>query len=376
MAATIADIIRVMEARVPLHLAEDWDNVGLQVGKMDWPVRSIWIALDPLHDVVDEACRNDVDLLITHHPLIFQPLKRIDFDTPVGSIIQMASRHRLAIYAAHTNLDSAADGINDVLASRIGLTNLNVLVKAKATAMYKLVVYVPAEYEQQVLDALFETKAGEIGSYTCCSFRSSGKGTFRPGSAAKPFVGKPDEISHTDEIRLETVVRREDLSAVIEHVRKNHPYETMAYDVYPLLPPETDTRQKHGIGRVGELGETTELLSFAQSLKKKLELKFVKVAGKPDLPVRQVAVCSGSGSSLMNAFFSSGAQVFISGDLRYHDAREAEAAKLALIDIGHFASEHLVLEALAQRLDRALSANGLDVKIEACRLENDPFIIV
>ena len=376
MTATIADIIKVIEARAPLHLAEEWDNVGLQVGKMDWPVQSVWIALDPLYDVVDGACRNNVDLLITHHPLIFQPLRCIDFNTPVGSIIQMATQHRLGIYAAHTNLDSAAGGINDVLAYRIGLTNLNVLGKAKTTAIYKLVVYVPAEYEQQVLGSLFETKAGEIGSYTCCSFRSRGKGTFRPGATAKPFIGRPDEISHVDEVRLETVVRREDLSAVIEHVRENHPYETMAYDIYPLLPPETDTKHKHGMGRVGELGETMELLSLALSIKKKMGLKFVKVAGKPDLLVRRAAVCSGSGSRLMNDFFSSGAQVFISGDLRYHDAREAEAANLALIDIGHFASEALVLEMLAERLNKELSANGLDVKIEAYRLENDPFIIV
>jgi len=376
MATTLADIIKIMENMAPSGLAEEWDNVGLQLGQLEWPVRSIRVALDPLLEVVADACRNDVDLLITHHPLIFHPLRSINFNTPLGTIIQMATRHNLAIFTAHSNLDSVIGGINDVLASRIGLKNLKVLRKVKSTEMYKLVVYVPVEYEHKILSSLFETKAGTIGSYTCCSFRSSGKGTFRPGSSAKPYAGKPNEISHADEIRIETVVHRDDLTSAVEHIRESHPYETMAYDVYPLLPPEADGAQRPGPGRVGELDETVELLSLAESIKKELGLNSLQVAGKPDLQVRRVAVCSGSGSSLMNDFFASGAQVFISGDLKYHDAREAEAADLGLIDIGHFASEHLMVEILAKRLGKALAANKVEVDVEACRLENEPFMLL
>lgn len=276
MTATVADIIKVMETMAPLRLAEEWDNVGLQVGQLDWPVRSIWVALDPLYDVVDGACRNGVDLLITHHPLIFNPLRCINFDTPVGSVIQAAAGHKLAIFAAHTNFDSAADGINDLLAFRVGLADLKVLK------------------------------------------------------------------------------------------RGDHPCEDSA----------TDDLQKQGLGRVGELEETMELLPLALSIKKKMGLKYIKIAGKPDLPVRRVAVCSGSGSGLMKDFYSSGAQVFISGDLRYHDAREVEALNLGLIDMGHFASEYLAIEVLAKRLDKILTADGKDVKVEACRLENDPFLVL
>jgi dinuclear metal center YbgI/SA1388 family protein len=276
MTATVADIIKVMETMAPLRLAEEWDNVGLQVGQLDWPVRSIWVALDPLYDVVDGACRNGVDLLITHHPLIFNPLRCINFDTPVGSVIQAAAGHKLAIFAAHTNFDSAADGINDLLAFRVGLADLKVLK------------------------------------------------------------------------------------------RGDHPCEDSA----------TDDLQKQGLGRVGELEETIELLPFALSIKEKLGLKYIKVAGKPDLPVRRVAVCSGSGSSLMKDFYSSGAQVFISGDLRYHDAREVEALNLGLIDMGHFASEYLMVEVLAKRLAKILAADGKEIKVEACGLENDPFLVL
>ena len=370
MVATIADIIEVMETVAPTRLAETWDNVGLQLGQEEWPVRSMWIALDPSLNVIHEACKKDVDLLITHHPLIFKPLKFINFKTPMGSIIRMAIQHQLALFVAHSNLDNAAEGVNDLLARRIGLEDLKVLESDKKTEDYKLVVYVPFEYEQKVLNALFETKAGEIGPYTCCSFRSNGKGTFRPESSAKPYSGKIGEISLVYEIRIETVVKKNDLDNVISHIRESHPYETMAYDVYPLLGPEN----KEGLGRIGSIGKSTDLVSFAMSIKERLGLNWVKVAGRPDLTVKTAAVCSGSGSGLMDVFFSSGAQVYISGDLKYHDARSVEAVDLGLIDIGHFASEHLMVEMLAERLKNILSKTDIDVKVEACKLESDPFM--
>jgi len=372
MEAKIFDIIKAMETIAPIWLAEEWDNVGLQVGQKNWPVRTIWIALDPGPDVVNDACRNGVDLLITHHPLIFHPLRSINLNTAVGAIIQKAIQHQMSIFSAHTNLDNAIDGLNDVLARRIGIKNLKVLGKVGATENYKLALYVPMAYEQQILNAIFETKAGEIGLYTCCSFRNKGTGTYRPGSSSKPFAGKVDEISHADEIRIETVVRKSDLNSVIEHVRKNHPYETMAYDIYPLI--ENEDRQ--GSGRIGDLGESTKLISFARSIKENLGLNSLKIVGNPDLTVDTAAVCTGSGSSLINNFISSGAQVYISGDLRYHDARAVEDANLGLIDIGHFASEHLIVDVLADRLEKILSKDGFYVKVEAYGLENDPFMIL
>lgn len=370
MATTVADVIRIMETLAPSRLAEEWDNVGLQVGQKDWPVRKIWVALDPAVNVVAEACREKADLLITHHPLIFKPLKSVDFNTPEGSIIRKASQHQLAIFSAHTNLDSVSEGVNDVLASKIGLKNLNVLKKVTAPEICKLVIYVPLEYEEKILNALFETKAGKIGEYSCCSFRSEGKGTFKPESSAKPFVGQEGEIFHADEIRLETVVLKGDLAGVVEHVRKHHPYERMAYDVCPLVTSES----RHGLGRIGETGEATSLMSFALKIKKDLGIGTVKTAGDPKLPIRKAAVCSGSGSSLMKAFLSSDADVYITGDLRYHDARDAETAGRGLIDVGHFASECIIVEVLADRLGKILSESGEDVRVEACQSEQEPFV--
>jgi len=372
MKTTITDIIKIMELYAPSRLAEEWDNVGLQIGDKNWPVETIWIALDPTPNVVKDASRNGVDLLITHHPLIFRPIKSINFSKPLGSIIQMASQHRLAIFSAHTNLDNAMDGLNDVLARRLGLRNLKVLGHAKKDEMFKLVVYVPVAHEQDFMTSFFETKAGDIGSYSCCSFRNKGKGTFNPGPSSKPFVGNIGEISHTDEVRIETVVRKKDLIGVIDHMKKNHPYERMAYDVYPILTSE-DTQ---GSGRIGKLDKSMNLKSFAASIKTKLGLDHIKIAGNPDLIINHVAVCSGSGSSFVNHFVTSGAQVYVSGDFGYHDARTAEAENLGLVDIGHFASEHLIVDVLANRLDKIISETGIDVKIEAYKLEKEPFMIL
>lgn len=368
----VQDIINLMEELAPSRLAESWDSVGLQVGRKDQPVRSIRVALDPLPEVVAQACDQHVDMLITHHPLFFQPLKNLDFNSPIGAILYQSAVHQLAVYCAHTNLDKVSGGLNDILAGRLGLEDVEVLAPGEDGESCKLVLYVPAEYEQQVLGALFETPAGIIGEYSCCAFRNAGKGSFLPSGQARPFIGKPGRISHVDEIRIETRVDKKDISAVISHVRSHHPYQTMAYDVYPLLP----ARSRHGFGRTGTITGRMHLLQFAQSIKEKLCLPNVKISGNPDMRVQRAAICSGSGSSLLNAFFASKADVYISGDLRYHDARAAESSGKALIDIGHFSSEHLMIEPVCDYLRKRISGAGWEIRVEAYQLEKDPFTML
>ena len=281
MAATVAQIIRIMDEVAPPWLAEEWDNVGLQIGDPRLPARRIWVALDSSPEVVKAACEKKVDLLITHHPLIFRPLKSIDFDTPGGSIIQMAAHHQLAIFSAHTNLDIVRDGVNDVLAQRLGLRHL----------------------------------------------------------------------------------------AMLQPV---HAGERSKEDISLLTGGETE----HGIGRIGSLAKASSLKSLVSMVKSKLKLDFVKVAGDHAMKVTLVAICSGSGSSLMQTFLSSKAQAYISGDIHYHDAREAETANRAIIDIGHFPSEHLMVDALAQQLESIISKAGIEAEITACTIEKDPFRII
>ena len=273
----VTDMVKVMEKVAPPFLAEPWDNCGLQVGDLQWPVSKVWVALDPLLSVLSAAAEQKVDLLITHHPLIFKPLRSIDLDTQTGKIVATALKAHTAIYAAHTNLDSTKNGINDVLARKIGLENLEPLVPAKTD-----------EYHN----------------------------------------GAPLPIGSA------------------------------------------------GMGRIGSLVPPMTVAHLAEEIKKRLDLKKIKLAGKSDRRVAKVAVCSGSGGGLLENFLASEADVFVSGDLRYHDARAAEDAGRALIDIGHFASEHLIVDALFHQLEQAAKEAGWNVQITPCRLEQDPFEII
>jgi dinuclear metal center YbgI/SA1388 family protein len=267
----VADMVAIMEKIAPAFLAEPWDNCGLQVGDLQWPVKKVWVALDPLFSVIDAAAGQNVDMVITHHPLIFKPLRAIDLDRPEGKIIAAALNSRMAIFAAHTNLDSAGNGINDELARKIGLDRVAPLVPAD-----------PAATE------------------TCAA----------------------------------------------------------------------------GMGRIGWLKSRRTVAALAQQIKERLGLDRVNVAGRTDRLVGAVAVCSGSGGSLLGNFLDSEADVYVTGDSRYHDARTVEASGRALIDIGHFASERIMIDMLCHLLGRAAADAGWDVRIEACKLEKDPFELI
>ncbi len=371
MPVTVNDIIAIMENIAPSSLAESWDSVGLQVGDGCWNVDRIRIALDPLPEVMEQACHDNINLLVTHHPLLFRPLKSLNVSTPVGKIIQMALENKTAVFSAHTNLDSAKGGINDFLSEKLGLQNTRVLQESKKDDTCKLVIFVPKQHQREVLTSLFASGAGQIGNYDCCSFRGTGTGTFRPRKGAKPFLGKIHELNEVDETRIETIVTQKDLPKILEDVIKSHPYETPAYDVYPLITPEFA-----GFGRVGDLDTPMALIDFARYVKKALNLPSLKMAGDSELRVEKVAVCSGSGSGLMKSFLASKAQCYVSGDLHYHDARDAQAYKRGLLDIGHFASEHIMVQMLVQRLRVAMEEKKLGVSVDACGLEKDPFRII
>jgi dinuclear metal center YbgI/SA1388 family protein len=369
MTATVAQIVRILDHLAPPRLAESWDNVGLQIGNRNWPVKKVWTALDPLPDVVARACENDVDLLVTHHPLFFKPIRQIDCNSPLGRIAEMALSRRLAIFSAHTNLDSVPGGVNDVLVDRMGLNMVRVLAGPADADMCKLAVFVPSNRVKAILDTLFALDAGRMGNYSCCTFRCEGVGTFLPGAGASPAIGKAGVLTEVQESRIEILVANSDLDAVVDAVKKVHPYESMAYDVYPL----TVRDQQTGLGRVGKLASPLPLDAFAVKLKAALNLPTVKVVGNGELMVETVAVCSGSGSSLLTAAVASGAQAYVSGDLGYHAARDAQQAGIGLIDVGHFGSEHLVVDVLAAFIRDALKASGIRATVEAVDTETDPF---
>ena len=369
---TVNDIIALMDQVAPPSLAQEWDNCGLQCGDGDWPVKQVMVALDPSPEVVSAACEKGVDLLITHHPLIFQPIKRLALDSPPGRLLDMAIRHRLAIFSAHTNLDSVRGGLNDRFAEKIGLKNVTLLAAEKADNFVKLAVYVPEQSFQQVFDAILETDSGATGKYSGCTFRQKGLGTFLPGEDARPFIGQPGHLATVDEYKIEIRVAKHRIFETLAHIRAHHPYETMAYDIYPQFPEPSD----HGIGRVGELEAAMDIATLSEKIKKALTLSFIKVSGPGNMPVKKVAICTGSGGGLMTSFFASGADVYISGDLKFHDAKDAQARGLALIDVGHFASEIIMTDLVADRLAALVRAKDRDVRVDAFEGETDPFYYI
>lgn len=368
----VSDVIRIMADMAPPHLAEEWDNCGLQFGSPNWKAEHVFVALDPGQEAVDAACRAGAGMLITHHPLIFKPLSSIDVDCPPGAIIDSASRNHLAIFAAHTNLDSARGGVNDVLSEKIGLSDIDVLCPSAPVQNYKLVVFVPEDHAERMVEAVCQSPAGRIGNYSCCTFGSPGQGTFTPGPGSDPYEGKSGQLSKVSETRMETVVKKGDLDAVIEQLKACHPYETMAYDVYPLA----SERSAQGLGRIGAVTPPLRLADLARDLKKNMGLAWARFSGPPDLLVDCAAVCSGSGGGLLDYFLASRAQVLITGDIKYHEAVRVAQQGRGLIDIGHFASEHIVVDVICSRIRQAARAVGDTVRVTAFDREADPFIHV
>jgi len=376
MSATVSEIISMMEELAPSFLAEEWDNVGLQVGRMDRKVTRIHIALDPTPEVVAKACDEGAEMLITHHPLIFAPLKTLDLATPLGDILARSVSSSLAIYSAHTNLDSAPDGLNDAFSRMIGMDPIGPLVPTADSETVKLVFFVPEEYRHKVMKALFSGGAGTIGKYSCCSFSSAGRGTYMPSGDAEPFEGSSRKMSCVEEVRVEAVVKRSKLDHVLNVVREVHPYETMEYNIYPLLRTADADATGAGLGRVGVFDPPMTLSGLARRVKEVFGLPFVRVVGNPDMPVRRAAVCTGSGASLMKAFYRSGADVYVSGELKYHDARTVLEKGKGLVDAGHFGTEYFACGLLVRVLKDKIRERGLAVDVVASDIEKDPFFLV
>ena len=366
--ACIQDLVGLLNRLYPSRLAEDWDNVGLQVGDPEEVVQRVLVALDPTLEAVETAIKSGCQALITHHPLIFHPLKKVVPNSEVGCVLFHAIQNRLALVVAHTNLDRARDGLNDWLAGRLGLLNIKPL-EAKKGELLKLVVYIPVDFGEEVAESLFAAGAGDVGEYDQCSFRTFGKGTFRPGAGTSPFVGEPGRREWVEEMRLEVIVPRENLERVIRKLHQVHPYEEVAYDLIPLENP----RQDLGLGRIGRLPGKTSLAQFAVRTKALLDAPVIRLVGDSERNIEKVAVCGGSGACLIGEAVRQGADLLITGDLKYHEARNAEAHGLAVIDAGHFHTEKWMIPNLAERLKKQAEKLGYEITFSKMLQEKDPF---
>ncbi len=367
-AQRIQDLVGLVHKLYAPDLAEDWDNVGLQVGDPGAPLERVMVALDPCLSAVQAARDAGAQALVTHHPLLFRPIKRLTPEDAVGQALWTAVRDGVAIISAHTNLDCAVDGLNSWLAGRLGVLQ-SAPLQPVAGDYLKLIVFIPAGHEQSVADALFSAGAGQIGAYDECSFRSRGEGTFRPGQGTKPFVGEIGQTETVDEIRLETIVPKRKLSRVLEKMQKAHPYEEVAYDLVPLQNQVPGA----GLGRIGRLEQATTLDVFAGRVKDALGCDHLRLTGSADRTVHKVALCGGSGAGLLQTAHRQGADVLVTGDVKYHDARQAEELGIALIDAGHFATEKLMIEQVADALQRAARQRHWEIVFDTYTGEQDPF---
>lgn len=369
--ARIQDLLGLLHGAYPAALAEDWDNVGLQVGDSTAVVERVLICLDPSEAALDAAGAADAQALLCHHPLLFRPLKSLTPKDETGRLVWRAVREGVAIISAHTNLDRGRDGLNDWLAARLGLEQSQPL-GAGESDLLKLVVFVPTGYEDQVAEALFAAGAGQVGAYDHCAFRGQGTGSFRPGAGSEPFIGTLGRTERVAEIRLETILTRGVQTRVVERMLKAHPYEEVAYDLIPLA----NQRREVGLGRIGRLPVATDFGRFALQVRDALGASHVRIVGDSARAVSKVAVCGGSGASMLSEAIRQGADVLVTGDVKYHEAKQAQAQGIGLIDAGHFHSEQLMVAGLSARLQQAANERGLAIEFRQMTGEQDPFRVI
>ncbi len=369
--ARLADVVGIINGLCPPHLAEEWDNVGLQVGDPAAKIEKILVCLDAEEIAVEAAQNCGAQLIISHHPVIFKPLTRVSPVDMSGKVVFQAIKNGIAIVSAHTNLDRAADGLNDWLATRLGVQSGVPLEPPQSGAYYKLVVYIPVGHEIEVRNAVLGAGAGHVGDYDNCSFSSCGQGTFRGSVDTQPFIGTAGELETTKEIRFETIVPVVAAQKVVARMLQAHPYEEVAYDLIPLANKENRT----GLGRIGALEKTMSLEQFAGLVKQQLQLPAIKLVGDLQQQISRVAVCGGSGMSLLSAALRQGADCLVTADIKFHEAQRARAEGITLIDAGHFATEQIMVAELSQRLREKFSTKQFEVEIIEMATEEDPLVI-
>lgn len=367
MAVKCQKIISCIEEFAPKYLAEEWDNVGLQVGTPSAEIDTILVALDVNKDVVDEAVAIGAQLIVSHHPLFFKPIHNLRFNTPFGSLISTIIKNDLNVYSAHTNLDSSRGGVNAALAEKLGLQDVEILNPDKQEELVKLVVFIPASHAEVVREAITKAGAGFIGNYSDCTFMVNGTGTFRGLEGTNPFIGETGTLEKAEEIRLETVMPKRIANLVVRAMLKAHPYEEVAYDLYPLI----NTGETLGIGRIGILEDYMTLEEFCDMVKGALDLQHLKVVGDMRGKVKKIALCGGSGAGFIKKAHFLGADLLLTGDVKYHEAQEAEALGLNIVDAGHNGTEALIVPILAQHIADKLSKDQL--KVHVSKVNTDPF---
>ena len=338
----IKDLSVFLESIAPIDLSEVYDNCGLIVGSDQTEISKALLTLDCTEEVVDEAIAENCNLIIAHHPIIFGGIKKLNGKNYVERTVIKAIKNEIAIYAIHTNLDNVLSGVNQKIAEKLHLENCKIL-EEKTSNLLKLHTYIPDAYLTKVQQAIFEAGAGNIGNYSDCSFIVSGKGTFKAGLDAKPFVGEKGVLQTENEMRLETVFPKRLKEKVLKALFESHPYEEVAYDLFELVNADT----RIGSGIIGNLQLEMAENEFLAFLKDKMELEMIKYTSFNSRKIKKVAVCGGAGSFLLKKAIWAGADAFVSADFKYHEFFDAEK-RLMIADIGHYESEKFTKTLLSE----------------------------
>ena len=364
----VKDIQGIIEAWAPPEIAWERDNVGLQVGDAEAEVRGVLVCLDVTPAIALEARKRRANLIVSHHPLLFRPLHAVTPVSHAGALVIALLKEGVSLYSAHTNLDSARGGTSFALARALQLRDIDFLLKSCEIAR-KIVTFVPAEHVDRVAAAMSGAGAGIIGNYGECSFRVEGTGTFRGDASSHPSVGTKGRLERVPETRLEMVAPRWQVGAVVKALKSTHPYEEVAYDIYPM----ENRSNGFGMGIIGTLPRPVRLSNFLAMIKRSLSAKMVRfVAGKGQT-VQRIAACGGGGAELLAEAVRQGADAFVTGDVKYHTFAEAQGT-IALVDAGHFETEFPLVPALVARLQNEIRKRGERVRVFGARLSENPVL--
>lgn len=344
----LSSIISLLEEFAPLSLQESYDNAGLLTGNRDMDISSALITLDITEEIIDEAIYNGDNLIISHHPLVFKAIKKLNGYNSVERCLIKAIKNDIAIYSSHTNIDSVFNGVSGKMCEKLNLKNTQILSPTK-NYLKKLICYCPKEYAEKVREAIFSSGAGHIGNYSHCSFNSEGYGSFKAGEKANPFVGEKNDLHYENEIKIETILDENLIKAAIKAMIEAHPYEEVAYDIIAT----ENINPNIGFGMIAELEQEMDTMEFFLSLKEIFGCKHLRHSKITKEKIKNIALCGGSGSFLIDDAIKQKADIFITGDIKYHDYFTTED-KIIIADIGHFESEQFTKEIIYELITNKL----------------------
>ena len=356
-----------IEEKYPLNLAYEWDNIGLLVGDFEQDIKKVMVVLEANENVINEAIEKNVDLIVTHHPMIFSKINKVVTSDFKGRLIYNLIKHNISLYSMHTNFDIAFDGLNDYFVDLLDLQNPKILDITNKETLYKLAVYVPKTHVDSVRIALGNAGAGHLGNYKECSFSIEGEGRFKPCEGSNPYIGKEGGLESVHEIKIETIVTQRVLGGAISSMLKAHPYEEVAYDLYKL----ENKGQSMGLGRYGKLKESMSFRDLCLSLKNKLNMNHIRTVGNLDESVSKIAIVTGSGADMVKKAYRAGCDVLITGDMKYHDAQDTLDMGMKVIDCGHFDTEKVFADIMFDYINEKF-----DIEVIKSDVNLNPFNII